>query len=223
MDAATGEDRVFRDLVFARIIEPTTKLDSLRVIAEAGMDPPSYATVERRLPAYATRRWRSRLAWACAAAAQLGRASLVLFDVSTLYFEIDKGDGFREPGYSKERRLEPQITIGLLTDGAGFPLLVEAFEGNKAETTTMLPVISAFLTAHHLNDVTVVADAGMVSDGNKNAIEEAGLSFIIGMRIPQVPYVIDRWRQTHPGTPIPDQMIVTQPCRSVPATTGPTT
>jgi len=61
-----------------------------------------------------------------------------------LYFETDKGDGFREPGFSKERRLEPQITIGLLTDAAGFPLMVEAFEGNKAETKTMIPTIGVF-------------------------------------------------------------------------------
>ena len=40
----------------------------------------------------------------------LGPATLVLYDVSTLYFETDAGDGFREPGFSKERRLEPQIT-----------------------------------------------------------------------------------------------------------------
>ncbi len=62
----------------------------------------------------------------------------MLYDVSTLSFETDTGDGFREPGFSKERRLEPQITIGLLTDAAGFPLMVNAFEGNKAEPTTML-------------------------------------------------------------------------------------
>jgi transposase len=60
--------------------------------------------------------------------------------VSTLYFEANQGDGFREPGFSKERRLEPQITIGLLTGQDGFPLMVSAFEGNKAETKTMLPV-----------------------------------------------------------------------------------
>jgi hypothetical protein len=38
--------------------------------------------------------------------------NLVLYDVTTLYFETDRGDGFREPGFSKERRLEPQITVG---------------------------------------------------------------------------------------------------------------
>ena len=75
-----------------------------------------------------------------------------------LYFETDAGDGFREPGFSKERRLEPKITLGLLTDASGFPLTVEAFEGNRAETATMLPVLNAFKAAHQLSDVTVVAD-----------------------------------------------------------------
>jgi hypothetical protein len=119
---ATGGDEVFRQLVLARIIEPTSKLDSLRVLQEAGIPAASYATVKRRLPVFADPSWRQLLAAACAARAGLGPASLVLYDVSTLYFETDAGDGFREPGFSKERRLEPQITIGLLTDAFGFPL-----------------------------------------------------------------------------------------------------
>jgi hypothetical protein len=143
--------------------------------------------------------------------AGLGPASLVLYDVSTLYFETDAADGFREPGFSKERRLDPQITIGLLTDQAGFPLMVSAFEGNKAETKTMLPVIKAFMAAHGLPDVTVVADAGMVSEANQKEIEAAGLSFILGLRIPEVPYVIARWHRDHPGQDVPDGHVFTQP------------
>jgi hypothetical protein len=76
--------------------------------------------------------------------------------------------------FSKERRLEPQITIGLLTDATWFPSMLNAFERNQAETT-MLPVIQAFQGAHHLTDVTVVVDAGMVSAANQKAIEDAGL------------------------------------------------
>jgi Transposase DDE domain len=210
-DRATGGDEVFRHLVVARIIEPTSKLDSLRVLDEVGVDPPAYATLKRRLPLFATDSWRRKLASACAAQAKLGPASLVLYDVSTLYFETDARDGFREPGFSKERRLEPQITIGLLTDAAGFPLMVDAFEGNTAETTTMLPVIRSFMTAHRLADVTVVADAGMVSAANQKAIEAAGLSFILGARIPEVPYVVAEWRREHPGQDISDGQVFTQP------------
>jgi hypothetical protein len=209
-DAAVGDD-VFRHLVLARIIEPSSKLDSLRVLEEAGVAPASYRTLKRRLPAYAEETWRQGLSEACAAHARLGPASLVLYDVSTLYFEADQGDGFREPGFSKERRLEPQITIGLLTGQDGFPLMISAFEGNRAETKTMLPVIEKFMAAHQLPDVTVVADAGMISEANQKAIEAAGLSFILGMKIPDVPYQVAQWRREHPGDDIPDGHVFTQP------------
>jgi hypothetical protein len=210
-DRAAGGDEVFRQLVLARIIEPTSKLDSLRVLEEVGVDPPAYRTLTRRLRVFATGSWRQKVAAACAARTQLGPASLVLYDVSTVYFETDAGDGFREPGFSKERRLEPQITIGLLTDAAGFPLMVNAFEGNTAETTTMLPVIQAFMKAHQLPDVTIVADAGMVSAANQKAIEAAGLSFILGARIPEVPYVVAQWRKAHPDEGIADGQVFIQP------------
>jgi hypothetical protein len=210
-DKAADGDEVFRALTLARIIEPTSKLDSLRVLDEAGVAAPSYATLKRRLPRYGEPLWRKDISAACAKHAALGPASLVLYDVSTLYFETDQGDGFREPGFSKERRLEPQITIGLLTDATGFPLAVEAFEGNKAETATMVSTLTAFMAAHRLSDITVVADAGMLSDSNKREIEAAGLGFILGNRIGHIPYVIDEWRKNNPGAEVPDGLTLTQP------------
>jgi hypothetical protein len=210
-DAVCSGDEVFRALVLARLIEPASKLDTIRVLSELGISPPGYRTIFRRLPAYATPEWRQALAAACADHVGLGPATLVLYDVTTLYFETDEGDGFREPGFSKERRLEPQITVGLLTDVRGFPLQVHAFEGNTAETKTLLPVIEAFQAAHQLLEVTVVADAGMLSEANLAAIEDAGLRFIVGARIPEVPYQVSQWRRRHPGEPIGDGQVFTQP------------
>ncbi len=97
---AADEDEVFRQLVLARIIEPTSKADSLRVIEETGVVAVSYPTLNRRLPIFAKPVFRQALSTACAAQARLGPASLVLYDVSTLHFETDAGDGFREPGFS---------------------------------------------------------------------------------------------------------------------------
>jgi transposase len=85
-----------------------------------------------------------------------------------------------------------------LTDAAGFPLMVNAFEGHRAETTTMLPVLTAFMAAHQLTDVTVVADAGMVSAANQQAIEHADLSFILGAR-----YMASTSRSARPSVPWP--------------------
>lgn len=210
-DQATAGDEVFLQLVLARIIEPTSKLDSIRVLEEAGVAPASYRTIKRRLSGYSGKEWREQLAAACARHVDLGPSTYVLFDVTTLYFETDAGDGFREPGFSKERRLEPQITLGLLTDASGFPLMVNAFEGNRAETATMLPTIKAFMAAHGLRDVVIVADAGMVSEANMRAIEAEGLSFILGAKMPRIPYVISKWHTDHPGEAIPDGHVFTRP------------
>jgi len=81
----------------------------------------------------------------------------------------------------------------------------------------MLLVVNAFKTAHQLTDVTVVADAGMISQANQIALQAAGLSFILGTRIPFVPDVVREWRDKHPGQDIPDGHVFTQPW---PATTG---
>ena len=83
----------------------------------------------------------------------------MLYDVTSLYFETQEEDDYRKPGLSKERRLEPQIIIGLLADQTGFPLGIHSFEGNTAETATILPVMESFKKQHRLKDITVVADA----------------------------------------------------------------
>ena len=100
LDQATGRDEVFQALVLARIIEPTSKLEAIRVLEEAGAPAPAYRTIKRRLARYAAAEWRDRVAGACAGHVGLGPATLVLYDVTTLYFETDEGDGVREPGFS---------------------------------------------------------------------------------------------------------------------------
>jgi hypothetical protein len=68
----------------------------------------------------------------------------------------------------------------------------------------MLLAILAFMTAHRLSDVTVVADIGLISAANQKAIEDAGLSFILSASMPEVPYVVTEWRRHHPVQDIDD-------------------
>ncbi|WP_460708022.1 IS1634 family transposase, partial [Myceligenerans halotolerans] len=72
-------------------------------------------------------------------------------------------------------------------------------------------VIRHFQDAYRVEKVTVVADAGMVSDANKKALDAAGLGFIIGARLPQMPHVIADWKRRHPGQDLADGQIFTQP------------
>jgi len=176
-------DNAFKTLVLARIIEPTSKADTVRVLAELGVAGPSRVTFMRCLKRVIERDYRTMIAKAChTRAVRDGGLALVLYDLTTLHFESDVEDRLRRVGMSKERRVDPQVTVGLLTTGAGFPLDVHLFEGNKAETKTLVPVLTGFAERHDIDDVVVVADAGMLSAANLVALQEAGFGFIVGSR-----------------------------------------
>jgi transposase len=185
------DDEAFQALVLGRVIEPTSKADTLRVLADIGVPAPSLRTVFRSLARCIEADYRGALATAClahSASTAAGRASLVLYDCTTLYFETEIEDDLRRVGMSKERRVDPQIQLGLLVDAAGFPLEVVCFEGNKAETRTLIPTLQAFQDRHGVRDLVVVTDAGMLSAANLNAVEDAGFTFVVGSRISKAPY-----------------------------------
>ncbi len=190
------KDDIFAYLCVARIVEPTSKLDSLRVLSELGIAGLSKNRLYRCLGQVIVKDYRRSITQRCFARAFAKGISLVLYDVTTLYFEVQKEDEYRKPGMSKERRLEPQIIVGLLVDQHGFPLGLHTFEGNTAETTTILPIIEAFKKQHALSDVTVVADAGMLSSKNLEALTKAGYTYIVGSRMHKIPYDIAAYQKT---------------------------
>jgi transposase len=189
-------DEVFEALCLSRIVEPTSKLDSLRVLDDLGVDPLDRNQLYRSLVKASKLDYRKAISQACFQHVGRTRLTLVLYDVTTLYFEVQEEDEYRKPGMSKERRLEPQIIIGLLVDQNGFPLGLQSFEGNKAETKTMLPVIQDFLKQNGLTKTTIVADAAMMSESNLAALSEAGYTYIVGSRLHKVPYDIAEYQKT---------------------------
>lgn len=189
-------DDIFEALCIARIVEPTSKIDSLRVLADLGIDFFKKTTIFRCLSRAVDQEYRKIISQACYDHINGEMLSLVLYDVTTLYFEIQKEDNYRKSGLSKERRLEPQIIIGLIVDQNGFPLGLHSFEGNVAETKTILPVIKAFQDQYGLQRITIVADAAMLSKTNMMALQEAGYTFIVGSRLQKVPYEIVEYQRT---------------------------
>jgi len=187
-------DNAFRAMVLARIVEPASKADTLRVLDEIGVACPTVRTLFRALTRCQDRDYRGQLSTACVAFSSASGclASLIMYDCTTLHFEVGDEDtgpkALRKVGMSKEHRVDPQVQVGLLVDPSGFPLEAHLFEGNTAETKTIVPVLEAFQQRHGITDLVVVADAGMLSAGNLNAIEDAGFSFIVGSRITKAPY-----------------------------------
>ncbi|MFM9379330.1 IS1634 family transposase [Gordonia sp. VNK21] len=198
----------FKQLVLARIVEPTSKADTIRVLADLGVRSPSLRTIWRTLARSIAEDWRTQLAAAALRHVTAGGAlTVVMYDVTTLYFEAENEDALRKVGMSTERRVDPQILVGLLVDATGFPLQVHSFAGNRGETTTLLPVLNRFRERHGHADVVVVADAGMLSAANLNALREAGFDFIVGPRTGSAPRDLADHYQRH-GTYLRDGQTV---------------
>ena len=193
-------DLDFANLCLARIVEPTSKLDSLRVLADLGINNIGRNQLYRCLQRVVDQNFRKTISQLCFDHVTGENLNLVLYDVTTLYFEVQEEDSYRKPGLSKERRLEPQIVIGLLVDQLGFPLGLQSFEGNTAETKTILPVLEEFQREHHLKKVTVVADAAMLSRTNLEALVADGYHFVVGSRLTKIPYDIAQFQKQGPLT-----------------------
>lgn len=201
-------DSVFANLCIARIVEPTSKLDSLRVLSDLGMSGLSKDQLYRCLQKVNKKDYRKTISQLCFDHADSQNLNLVLYDVTTLYFEVQEEDTYRRPGLSKERRLEPQIVIGLLVDRSGFPLGIQSFEGNTAETKTIIPVIEEFQKEHHLEKVTVVTDAAMLSRINLETLVANNYHFVVGSRLTKIPYDIAQFQKQ--GTLVDNQIIDTK-------------
>ena len=95
-------NEVFRQLVLARLVEPASKADTIRVLSELGVaGAPSLRTIWRTLAKCVKEDWRDaacRAAYAHAAAG--GALALVMYDVTTLYFEAENEDELRKVGMS---------------------------------------------------------------------------------------------------------------------------
>lgn len=193
------EDEAFKAMVLARIVEPASKLATTGILEELGMAAPHRNTLMNSLARCLARDYRGRIATACMAhsTAVNGAATMVLYDTTTLHFEVEDEDELRKVGMSTERRVDPQVHLGLLVDPGGFPLEVHLFEGNKAETTTLVPVLRQFQSRHGIADMVAVVDAGILSAANLNALEDTGFCFIVGSRITKAPYDLAEHFQRH--------------------------
>jgi len=178
---------IFKHLVFARIIKPSSKIESLRFLKKNFGIRYGHSSlysellkingIKDKIEAVSINYARKNLSF---------DFTLVFFDVTTLYFETFKedGDDFRKPGFSKDgKHQQPQVLVGLVVTKEGFPISIETFEGNTFEGHTMLPVILNLKKKYSIENLTIVADAGMLSFNNMEVLQKHGLQYVVGARI----------------------------------------
>jgi len=112
-----------------------------------------------------------------------GKVDVVFYDMTTLYFEASDEDDLRKTGFSKDGKNQcPQIFLGLLVGYGGYPIGYEVFEGNIFEGDTFIPLLKRMEDRYKLNRPVVIADSGLLSKKNIQALEAEGYQYILGAR-----------------------------------------
>ena len=180
------KDELFRHLVLTRLCYPASKLKTTDYLFKHKGLSINVESVYRYLDKLHSKQKQKvqQISYLHTLKVLDNKMSLVFYDVTTLYFEIEQEDDLRKTGFSKDgKHQQPQIILGLLVSTGGYPLAYEMFEGNKFEGHTMLPIIEAFKTEYGLTELVVVADAGLMSNDNIAELQSKNYQYIIGARI----------------------------------------
>lgn len=183
-------DRIFRHLVLSRLVFPLSKLKTTEYLLRYHQVEVEISQVYRYLDklAYAQKELVQRISYEHTLKVLGGKLSIVFYDVTTLYFEASDEDDLRKAGFSKDgKHSHPQIVLGLLVSLQGYPLAFDIFQGNKFEGHTMLPVVEAFKEKFHLEQLLIIADAGLLSNSNMELLLEKKYEFILGGRVKNEP------------------------------------
>lgn len=180
------KDDLFRRLVLARLCFPASKLKTTDYLSKYHFFNVDVQQVYRYLDKLYNvhKPVVQQISYQHTLQILNNKISIVFYDVTTLYFEIDDEDDLRKTGFSKEgKHQHPQILLGLLVSVDGYPLAYEIFEGNKFEGHTMLPLIDAFKARYNLKNLVIIADSGLLSNANITELQNKGYQYILGARI----------------------------------------
>jgi transposase len=180
------KDELFRKLVIARLCFPASKLKTTDYLRHYQ----SYLVDEDKIYRYLDKLHKKqkesvqKISFNHTLRILDNNISIIFYDVTTLYFEIDNEDDLRKTGFSKEgRHQHPQIVLGLLVSVDGYPLAYDIFEGNKFEGHTMMPVINTFKEKYKLGQLVIIADSGLLTGDNITELQAKGYEYILGARI----------------------------------------
>lgn len=167
---------ILTDLIYARILSPSSKLSSYSY-CQSLMEPPKYAlqNIYRALSVMAQE--------SDGIQEELYRNSnfihprntrVLYYDCTNYYFETEEEEGIKRYGKSKEHRPNPIVTMGLFMDADGLPLAFDIFSGNQNEQTTLKPLESKIIRDFGCSQFVFCSDAGLGSKSNRffNSFED---------------------------------------------------
>ena len=204
LDRLLGKDSPARKRVLAlvveRVLNPRSKLATARALNEATQTSTLGQVLELgpvdEDDLYAAMDWllaRQSAVEAALAKRHLADGNLVLYDVSSTYFE-GRCCPLAKLGHSRDGKPDrPQIVFGLLTNAAGCPVAVEVFAGNTSDPKTLSSQIAKVRERFGLQRIVLVGDRGMITQAriDQELASVDGLDWITALRAPSIAGLVE--------------------------------
>ncbi|MHB8449543.1 MAG: IS1634 family transposase [Mycobacteriales bacterium] len=192
---ACRERDLVMGLVYARVVEPGSKLAATRFWADSTLGPDLGLLGASTDEVYAAMDWllaRKEPIEATLAARHLSSGGRVLFDLTSVWMEGDVCPLVRR-GHSRDgKRGKPQIEFGILADPDGRPVALEVFAGNTGDPTAFVAAVETVRTRFALTEITFVGDRGMITTARIDALRELpGASWITALRGPAIKALLE--------------------------------
>lgn len=172
---------ILTDLVFARILSPSSKLASYEY-CQSLLEPPRYSLqdVYRSLSVIAEESDFIQSELYKNSNFIHPRSNRILYyDCTNYYFEIEEESDSKRYGKSKENRPNPIVTMGLFMDADGIPLAFDIFPGNQNEQTTLKPLESKIIQDFNCSEFIYCSDSGLGSASNRRFNSLGNRAYII--------------------------------------------
>lgn len=192
---------ILSDLIYTRVLEPSSKSSSFKA-AKQFLEPPTYelhdvyralSVLAKELDFIQAETYKNSYFFG-------NRNDTVLYyDCTNYYFEIEQENGDRKYGKSKEHRPNPIIQMGLFIDGDGIPLAFSLFPGNQNEQKSLKPLETKILQDFGCRKFIYCSDAGLASEENRAFNHMEQRAFIVTQSIKKLPAEEREWALNQQG------------------------
>lgn len=170
---------VLSGLIYARILSPSSKLSSYEFLQQL-IEAPHFELHDIYRALDVLDKESDNIQARIYEATKKDRNdSILYYDCTNFFFEIEEEKGLRKYGKGKEHRPNPIVQMGLFLDGNGIPLAVTVFPGNENEQPSLIPLEKKILQDFHLSKFIICTDAGLASEANRRFNDRQDRSFIV--------------------------------------------